>query len=715
MSRKSVPLVSSLAATAVLSAAACFSGGPATPPPGVTGDDGGMAPLPFQADPPSVYVAKVKNILVGLPPTAAEVQTVESDPTKLGDLIDQWMTSTSSCAPSSDSCAFLYTTKMMRFFELAFQQTQVTSTDFADQAYPRQLAINPGSTPLLVQNMEQSFARTMLTLTGQNAPLTQAMTTHQVMMTTALKETYAFLDVYEVYDTVKNGVDTAVVMDRFHQANPGLSITVEAKNGPIPITDTLNPSSPNYMHWYDPDIATFDSNIPNCNEDPVVYATGAYGNDLALTLHWLLLGGLEGHVGTDGTTKCPQFGGTPGAAQLTAADFDDWKMVTVRPPNKGEAVTNFYDLPKLRGASELVLQVPRVGFYSTPAFFANWQTNTSNQMRVTLNQALIVALGSSIDGTDTTAPSTTPGLDAAHASQPACFNCHQQLDTTRSIFTANFSWEYHNQLTPTLLAQPGLFAFRGVINDQIKSLDDFGNTLATHPYFASAWVQKLCYYANSAACDPTDPLFKQIVTDFSSGFQWNGLVKELLSSAIVTNATQTVTEQTNGEVVAVSRRDHLCAALNARLGFTDVCGLDALGGKYAQQGVVPQIVSGLPSDAYGRGNAAPILPNAPTLFYRSGLENICGGVAQSTIDVPMAKQLPNVKQWSSSNPDAAIADFVSLLLGLTPSDPRTAPATALLKSHFTAATQQKGTTPTVALQSTFVAACLSPSFDSIGM
>ncbi|HTC68635.1 MAG TPA: hypothetical protein VK662_03640, partial [Acidothermaceae bacterium] len=565
-----------------------------------------------------------------------------------------------------------------------------------------------------VQNLEESFARTMLALTAQKAPMTQAVTTHQLMMTTAVKETYAFLDVYEVYDTMKNGVDTAVVQDRFHQANPNLTLTVEAKDGPIPIAQTLDPSSQNYMHWYDPDVATFDQNIPNCLMDPVTYSSGQYGQ-LALTLHWLLLGGLDGHLGTDGTTKCPQSGGSPTASQLTSADFDDWTMVTIRPPNQGEAVTNFYDLPKLRGATELVLQIPRVGFYSTPAFFANWQTNTSNQMRVTLNQALIVALGSSIDGTDTTAPPTTPGLDAAHAAPPACFACHQQLDTTRSIFTANFSWEYHNQLTPTLLAQPGLFAFRGVINSNIKTLDDFGNTLATHPYFASAWAQKLCYYANSAACDPTDPLFKQIVTNFASGFDWGGLVKALLSSPIVTNATQTVTEQTNGEVVAVSRRDHLCAALNARLGFTDVCGLDALGGKYAQQGVIPEIVSGLPSDGYGRGSVAPVLPNAPTLFYRSGLENICGGVALSTIDVASGKQLPNVKQWSSSNPDAAIADFVALLLGLTPSDPRTAPATALLKSHFTAATQQKGITPTVALQSTFVAACLSPSFDSIGM
>ena len=79
-----------------------------------------------------------------------------------------------------------------------------------------------------------------------------------------------------------------------------------------------------------------------------------------------------------------------------------------------------------------MLTIPRVGFFTTPAFFANWQTNTSNQMRVTTNQALIVATGAAVDGTDTTVPPSTPGLDAAHAAPgTACFGCHQLLDPTR--------------------------------------------------------------------------------------------------------------------------------------------------------------------------------------------------------------------------------------------------------------------------------------------
>jgi hypothetical protein len=112
---------------------------------------------------------------------------------------------------------------------------------------------------------------------------------------------------------------------------------------------------------------------------------------------------------------------------------------------------------------------------------------------------------------------------------------------------------------------------------------------------------------------------------------------------------------------------------------------------------------------------APVLPNQPTLFFRAATENICESVATQVIDVATAKQVPGVMQWSSSQSTAAITDFVSLLMGLTTPDSRTVPATALLQQHYQSALQQKGTTPTQALQSTFIVACLAPTFVSIGM
>jgi hypothetical protein len=248
----------------------------------------------------------------------------------------------------------------------------------------------------------------------------------------------------------------------------------------------------------------------------------------------------------------------------------------------------------------------------------------------------------------------------------------------------------------------------------MATINDFANTLSTHPLFAQAWAQKLCYYANSSPCQPTDPEFQRIVNDFtSSNFQWSTLVRDIFASPITTNASPTATRSDEGKIVAVSRRDHLCAALNARLGFTDICSLDATTPDSAKT-TIPEIVSGLPSDGYGRGAVAPVLPNQPTLFYRAGTENICEAAAALVIDVPMAKQIPGVTQWSSAQSATAITAMVQTIMGLTTPDPRSTPAQQLLSGHFAAA-MQSGATATAALQSTFVAACLAPTAVSIGM
>ncbi len=685
MPRMTFTVALSLAA-ALAALAACSSGGADAAP--TTPLESSTDPLPSEVSPPSVYVAKVKNILVGLPPTDEEVKAVAADPSKLASLIDGWMK-----LPQ-------YQTKMLRFFELAFQQTQVTDIDFAEQTFPQRMSINRTTTPLIVQNATESFARTVFELTSQGRPLTDAMTTRAYMMTPALMNLYAFLDAWQVDDAGK-------VTDRFRVGHPTAAITVTSA-GPIDIAESVDPASPNFMHFYNPDLAKFDAVYPGCFTDPVVMTTGGLG----MTLQRILQGSLDGRKNPNGGQACPPVAGMA-AGPMAGADYTTWKMVTTRAPKAGERVTDFYDLPRLRSSAELVLEIPRVGFFSTPAFFANWQTNTSNQMRVTMNQALIVGLGAAVDGTDATHPTTTPGLDATHAGAPACVACHQTLDPTRSIFASNFSWNYHNQSESVFASQGGMFAFQGVIK-QVGSLDDFGNVLATHPLFAQAWAQKLCYYANSRKCDASDPELQRIIDAFkTSNYSWNGLVRELLASPITTNAKPTKTLADQGEVIAVSRRDHLCAALDVRLGISDVCGLKSgPAGKGKQIATVSAIVSGLPSDGYGRGSIAPVLPNAPSLFYRAGTENICAAVSQLVIDP--AIPTPNARKWSSMEPDVAIADFVQNIMALTPSDARSAPSVTALKGHFSAALQT-GASPSDALKSTFVVACLAPSSISVGL
>ena len=654
---------------------------------GGAGGAGGTTAVAFQPASPFVYVAKVKNLLLGLPASDAEVNAVIADPAQMKALIAAWMQQPQ------------YVTKMQRFFELAFQQTQLSAADFSDQSYPKQIGINAATIPLLVQNAQESFARTMLALLAAGQPLSAGMTTHQLMMTTALKELYAFLDVWEVDDAGKT-------TDAFKKANPKLQLVVESAAGPIPIADTLDPTSPNYMHWYDPDVTMDAPSVAGCAEDPITLPVSA------ASLHYLLYGSLDGHKSSGGVT-CPPMAGSATATQFTASDFTDWTLVTLRAPAAGESTTAFYDLPGLRAATQLVLTIPRQGFFSTPAFFANWQTNTSNQMRVTLNQSLIVALGASVDGTDQTMVTSTSGLDTVHAANAACAFCHKSLDPLRSIFAATYSWNYHDQLDATWSAQKGVFAFQGVVQP-VSTMDDFGAALATHPLFAQAWVQKLCAYANSVPCQTSDPEFQRVVGVFqSTGLSWNALIQELFSSPLVTHASETATGDATGEVIAVARRDHLCAALDNRLGFADVCGLNAITRKQ-MQAAVAQIASGLPSDGYGRGANFPVLPNQPSLFYRAATENICSAVADQVVDVAAAKQVAGVKVWSSADVPTALADFVGTVMALAPSDPRAASAATLLQAHYDAAIQQ-GASRTNALKSTFITACLAPSATAIGM
>jgi hypothetical protein len=716
-------------ASAIAGAAACSGGAPASPtfssPDASAASSVGPA-IPFSPDSPYAYVAKVKNVLIGLPPTDAEVKGViaASDPeAQLQTLIKGWMALKD---PNNAEGATYYAEKMLVFFKLATQQTQINISDFMNQS-PHADTIVPGNSNLFLQNATESFARTMVDqLVNGTAPTTKAVTTTSFMMTTALMEVYAYLDAVQVNDS-------GSTVDNLAKANPTLSFTLTSES--IPVSESVDPTSANFMHWTDPDVAAGAGyasvkNIPaGCATNPLVYSPST---SLSTMLHYFLYGTITSRTLT-GNVNCPQYGGTAAAAAIGNAangganDYSDWREVTIRQPMAGESTTAFYDVPTLRQASTLVLNLPRVGFFTTPAFFANWQTNTSNTMRVTMNQTLIVSLGSMVDGLDPTIPKLgdgglPPGLDATHATPgTACYSCHQLLDPTRSILAATYSWNYHAQDTAAFSAQPGEFAFQGVIAYP-ETVYDLATILSTHPLFAQGWVQKLCYYANSQACETTDPEFQRIVKDFqSSGYSWNELVLDLFSSPLTTDAKPTQTTTDDGAIVAVSRRDHFCAALNFRLGFSDICAL--LPTTVPVSSTIAQIAGGLPSDGYGRGSTAPVLPNMPSLFYRAGTENICGAVAQLVID---PKNPPaNLTTWSSASPASvtqAISDFAQTIMGLVPSDPRFAQAEALLAAQYAASlaavdptTSKNDFTPTEALESTFVAACLAPSAVSIGM
>ncbi|HEV7555107.1 MAG TPA: hypothetical protein VGO00_06635, partial [Kofleriaceae bacterium] len=314
------------------------------------GDDDSVT---FEPDPPQVYVAKVKNILVGLPPTDDEVAQVVADPSALGKLVDGWM-----ALPQ-------YQQKMQVFFELAFQQTQISDIDFIPLIPPKGIG-NALGIPTLVQNASESFARTVLQLQAEGRPLTEAFTTKRVMMTPALMELYAFFDTYRVNVDETGRV---IITDSFAKSNPGLQITMQTAAGQPTFQQSITKNGPSFMHWYVPDLPKLKfANNANCNGvDPITFTVDARD------LHAMLYGEIPNHNLGGGLGNCNQKNSTT-IGQLQASDFTTWKMVTIRPPKTGEATTTFYDMLSLRTATELVLDTPHPGFFSTPAFFANWPT-----------------------------------------------------------------------------------------------------------------------------------------------------------------------------------------------------------------------------------------------------------------------------------------------------------------------------------------------------
>ena len=86
----------------------------------------------------------------------------------------------------------------------------------------------------------------------------------------------------------------------------------------------------------------------------------------------------------------------------TIADAEDWRTVTlIHNPSstdmsEGSQFEDIANAERLRGIEDggtVELRAPRIGFFTSPSFFQTWLTNIDNDFRVTINQAMIVAIG----------------------------------------------------------------------------------------------------------------------------------------------------------------------------------------------------------------------------------------------------------------------------------------------------------------------------------
>jgi hypothetical protein len=673
--------------------------------------------IPFEPVPARIYVAKVKNLMLGLPATEEEIAAVTTDPTALRGMVDAWFVKPEAQA------------KLGNFFSKAFQQTQITQNDFFDQLSVDNLT----NLPLFAQAQE-SMSRTALKVIADAKPFTDTVTTHTFMMTPSLMSMYLALDQSQVDDQGKLSVSVPLP-DGSLSTTQNFWITYQA-SALIPLTETMDPASPNFMHFATP--TAFMCNVPQVDDTGHV-VVDATGNAMKMMVPYNqrhYSSATAGFLGLFGWASSKNIvvdptdvngppiltipadvppekknlynvncnGGTSFTApNITAADTI-WRPVTVRVAKAGDKLTPFYDLPALRMADEIVVRTPRVGYFSTPAFFANWPTNNSNQHRDTLNQALIVALGRSINPVDKgTATVLDDGKDGAHSDPTSpCYSCHQTMDPMRNIFRQAYTYSYHAQHDPAQVFASASFDYLSETT-ALTSFDDFASALVNHPLYPVAWTQKLCYYANSSSCSEDDPEFTRVVKAFTdSKFDFHTLLLELFSSPLVTGQTATKTWREVGETVTISRQDHLCSALTNRMGLATSLCLNI-----SDKTTSTALANNIPLDGYLRGAEAPALSTAQTPFYRGAAESLCTYAAGLTVDKPKSR-------YDSTKKDSAITDFVQNIMGITSADPNSAAVTQLLQDHYAAAVAA-GASPTEALSSTFISACLSPTSVAIGL
>ena len=625
--------------------------------------DGGLA----RVDPVPVHsaLAKVKTLLSGLAVSADEYAAVAQDPSALSSLIDGWM-----AAPQFEE-------KMLRFFALAFQQTDNNELSLREGLLHQFGGISgiDGLNDAMIRNIMESFPRTVMHLVQNDRPFTEVITTRTFMMTTAMMVLTAFHNERHIADRGK--------FIRYDTLDNVIPNTVTVERGTRPYRESLDPASPNFMKFQ---FADFPCTTPSVSR----------------TDRGRVIEGLEAMFGSSNTKRCgaarPRF--ITAQPPLTEADYRDWRMVTVVGPSAGQSPHQFFELEALRRSDQLRSNVDRIGFFSTLAFFAQWPSNEDNSLRVTLNQTLIVALGLSLESETAIIPvEEGRAVDNQHADpNTVCYGCHRVVDPMRQFFRQTYSAAYHQQRNQTVISTPASY----IIGDEEtgQGAPDLAQLLAADNRFATAWVQRLCRHANSADCPESDPEFNRIRDGFiDSGYNFKTLVRTLFSSPLITGTTGH--PSTLG--LSVMRGDHFCDLIGRRLNITDVCGQDPFVDyeRRSFRAVMSQLSTSIPRETFSRAKPTPVTITDVSLFSRAAAERACERVASEVVG----------GTFDPARPDEAIDRIVVSFMGLAPNDPRHAGTKDILTRHFNDAAGDAVTR----LQSTFVVACLAPSITSFGI
>ena len=389
---------------------------------------------------------------------------------------------------------------------------------------------------------------------------------------------------------------------------------------------------------------------------------------------------------------------------MTDGDVSDWRWVTIAAKQSGDAYVQPYDLPTLRNATTIKLAMPRVGFYTTPAFLALWNTNDSNQHRVTMNQTLLAALGAVVHQRQQphAAQRGRAGL-VAHDDHGRVLRLPQEprpdADVLRQPVRLQRPERLREEPVQRLAAEPAAdgAAAGGVRLRGRQLAEPLGRQHDGGPRAPSAAGDRPGFERPAAAAavrhlggaeplllgelerlpPPTTPVFRGIVADFvKQQLQLPGAGEGAVLLAAADRGggdrRPTAADSSGNENVPVSiaRQAHLCAALSNRMGISDVCALQAAVPTSAQNTTLT-IAGSVANDAFSRGSPTPVTPAFPDLFYRAASEELCENIAKLVVDVTGGPYTSS--STSCTNGDGLLTKFVEQVMGVNPSDPAPRP------------------------------------------
>ena len=619
-------------------------------------------PPAFTAVAPQSYARRVKLLLHGGALTDSELAAARDSDAAFKAQVRQWVESPEF---SQKMFVFLETTLQQNYHDggslHALIVSQLRGNDNSGSFRPDQM---------VHQNLREMFARTALRIVEQDRPFHEIATTNKWMMTTAMA---GFLLAADIVPTSEGGEVHTFYGDE------STSVDTSVFNASTPYATQLAQRT-----WY----------ISGLN----VNGRGVCKETIQATQQAGVYGYLYGSKYC--TTK--RYDGP-----IKPEDFTQWSEVEMVPLPEGQTnPVQYFDIPSVRQATHtdkrIALTLPRTGFYMSPSYLARWRSNKDNDFRVTTNQTLIVGLGNSFEPENFTVPLTQEGLDEQHAVEgTVCYGCHIDLDPMRNYFARHFNPDFYSLAPPEeRTTDAPSFGFLGHNFNADDSLAGLGKAVASHPLFAQGWVQKMCAWANSRDCDTDDPEFQRVVALFQQNYSFKDMVVELFSSPLITSATRTKTHEADQYLASITRRHHLCQALNVRLKQSsadfEVCD--------------SAISEAIPDDDWSRGSTEAFQPARSSLFFSSTVDAYCRAMSSKFVDDAGE---PALDHTSASYVQDAGAFVVQTVMGVPSGDSRYAALLQVVSDHIVEVEATEDLNAKDAVKSALALGCASPLVSSI--